>query len=362
MKRHSATHKKAPARPVRRAGPRTLPSKPGPPRDDHRSARSAVIVTHGPFCLDGIASAVCVGRFYGEARTTPLFTHPSDVDRVIEEATRNSKDPRDLWIADITWKDRRTEERFRELIRRGWRVFWIDHHSIAVEKDEQEIKSLGLTGWVASREFSAARLLYNYMRSAEDLLGKAPAALKRFEEGVLLADDNDRWLHRRRGSRELALTVAALGGTSAYRELLHADADLRYSPRMEEAYRRASRELADSIALANRTRLEKSAEDGVKIVAAVCKGYTSEVAENLRRSLPPDGKPGEPAAILLLYNLEDQRISLRRTSTCEIDLARLAGRFGGGGHPAAAGFELPEARNLLQDYLTDRLKRALKEP
>ncbi|MBI3597600.1 MAG: hypothetical protein HY203_10650 [Nitrospirae bacterium] len=332
-----------------------------PQEGGHRPDRSAIIVTHGPFCLDGIASAVCVGRFYGEARARPVFTHPSEVDRVIEEVTRDSKEPRDLWIADITWKDRKTEKLFKELVRQGWRIFWIDHHSIAVEKDEKEIQALGLTGWVASRRFSAARLLYDYLISAEDLLGEAPAELKRFEAVILLADDNDRWLHQRRGSRELALTVAALGGTSAYRELLHTDADLRYSPRMEEAYRRASRELAASVALANRTRLERTLENGLRIVAALCNGYTSEVADTLRQSVASDGKTDETAAIFLLYNLEDQRISLRKTPACPIDLARLAGQFGGGGHPAAAGFDLPEARDYFQSYLVDRLKQALKE-
>ena len=359
MRSRSVTPKKISARTADRKSPRPASAEIKRGKGGWRTDRSAIIVTHGPFCLDGMASAVCVGRFYGEARTTPLFAHPSEVDRVIEEATRNSDDPRDLWIADITWKQPKTEKLFKELLRQRWRIFWIDHHSIAVEKDEKEIQALGLTGWVASRRFSAARLLYDYLISAEDLLGKAPADLKRFESVVLLADDNDRWLHQRKGSRELALTVAALGGTVAYRELLRIDAGLRYSPRMEEAYRRASRELSASMALASRTRLERTLENGLKIVAVLCNGYTSEVADTLRRTVSPDGTTDEPAAIFIMYNMEDQRISLRKTPACPIDLARLAGQFGGGGHPAAAGFELPEARNHLQNYLVERLIQAL---
>jgi oligoribonuclease NrnB/cAMP/cGMP phosphodiesterase (DHH superfamily) len=326
-----------------------------------KKERSAVVVSHGPFCLDGVAAAACVGRFYGESRVTPVFAHPSDVDRAIEEATRASSEPQDLWIADITWKDQKTETLFKDLVHRGWRIFWIDHHTIALEKDAKEMESIGLTGWVASNRFSAARLLYDYLISAEALLGKAPSSLKRFEKVVLLADDNDRWVHKLRGSRELAMTVAALGGTVAYRELLRIDADVRYSPRMEKAYDTASRELSDSIALAMRTRLEKTANDGLKIVAALCKGYTSEVAEALRQAMTKSSDRNVPRAIFLLYNLDDQRISLRRTPDCEVDLARLAGRFGGGGHPAASGFELPEARGYLQGYLADRLKQALME-
>ncbi|MCI0557889.1 MAG: hypothetical protein MN733_05295, partial [Nitrososphaera sp.] len=49
--------------------------------------RTAIVISHGPYCLDGIASAACVGRFYGEVNVTPIFTHPYNVDRVIKEAT-----------------------------------------------------------------------------------------------------------------------------------------------------------------------------------------------------------------------------------------------------------------------------------
>jgi len=350
--------------------PRPAERRPPVPKASRRTDRkpgqksgglpSAIVVSHGPFCLDGVAAAASVGRFYGESRVKPVFTHPSDVDRVIEEVTRASKEARDLWITDITWKDPKTERLFKDLVRQGWRIFWIDHHAVALEKNDRDLRAMGLTGWVATNRFSAARLAYDYLMSAGDVLSRPPADFKQFEKVVLLADDNDRWLHKLRGSRELALTVAAMGGTAAYRELLHLNAGIRYSPRMEEAYRTASRELSDSIALAMRTRLEKPAHGGLKIVAALCKGYTSEVAEALRQALSKVSG-NDPRAIFLLYNLEDQRISLRKTPACETDLSRLAGRFGGGGHPAASGFELPEAQGYLQNFLTDRLNQALKE-
>jgi len=321
--------------------------------------RSAIVVSHGPLCLDGVTAAACVGRFYGEARVTPVFAHPSEVDRVIEEVTRESGRPKDLWIADITWKTQRTEKLFKELVLQGWRIFWMDHHTIALEKKEEEIKALGLTGWVASNRYSAARLLYEYLISTPDTLGKPPSSLKKFEKIVHMADDNDRWLHKLRGSRELAMTVAALKGATAYRELLHMDAAGRYSARMKEAYQNASRELAASVALAKRTRVDRTTEDGLTIVTVLCNGYTSEVADYLRRTVAEESAGGEVRSIFLMYNLEDQRISLRETPACDVNLARLAGQFGGGGHPAAAGFDLPEAQGLLQEFLATRLIRAL---
>ncbi len=335
------------------SGSKEFRSAPETARD---AGREAVVVSHGPFCLDGMAAAVCIGRFYGEARVTPFFTHPSEVDRAIAEIARVSGPPKDLWITDITWKETGTEKYFSDLTGKGWRVFWVDHHVIALEKDEATVRAMGLAGWVASDRYSAARLLYDYLVSAGDRLGSPPRDLLEFEEAVLLADDNDRWLHHRPGSRDLAMTVAALGGMVAYRELMKLGRGMTYTPKMSSALKKAVRELGDSVALANRTRVERILErPKVKIVAALCKGYTSEVAEALRQ-----GMSDEPnGAVFLLYNLDDQRISLRRTPGCNLNLADLARRLGGGGHPAAAGFELPEAQNHLQDFLVDRLRSAL---
>lgn len=318
--------------------------------------QKAVVVTHGPFCLDGLASAACLGRFYGPERVTPIFTHPSNVDQIIREIGDSKQRPGDLWIADITWKKPETEEVFRKMSRRGWRIFWVDHHAAAVEKTEEEIKRIGLTGWVASNRFSAARLLYDYLVSSPNLLGRPPAALKAFRKAVLLADDNDRWVHRFTASRRLALTVSSLGGMAMYKELLQLSPGVKFTPKMEEAYRTACRELSGSVALAKRTRLDKTVNrNGVRIITALCMGYTSEVADSLRKTLEDDSA----RVIFLLYNLDDGRVSIRKTPACTVNLSDLAGHFGGGGHPAAAGFDFPKASSYLQEFLFSRVEEAM---
>jgi oligoribonuclease NrnB/cAMP/cGMP phosphodiesterase (DHH superfamily) len=315
--------------------------------------RTAIVISHGPYCLDGIASAACVGRFYGEVNVTPIFTHPSGVDRVIKEATQNSNQPQDLWIADITWKTPETDNYLKQLVKDGWRIFWADHHAIAINKRERDVKEIGLTGWVASDQYSAARLLFDYMVSHEDKIGKANQELLEFRKVVLLADDNDRWIHNLSGSRELALTVAALSGIDAYHELVHIDPNVNYSSKMRDAYRKASEELSESVSLANKTKVDRKVDGfGINIVAALCNGFTSEVADSLRK--------GFKNAIVVLFNLKDQRFSLRRSPECNVNLDRLAQQLGGGGHPAAAGFDLVEESGHFQRYLISRIEEALK--
>jgi oligoribonuclease NrnB/cAMP/cGMP phosphodiesterase (DHH superfamily) len=322
--------------------------------NEHARGRTAIVVSHGPYCLDGLASAACVGRFYGEANVAPFFTHPSNVDGVIKEATQNSKQPQDLWIADITWKNPETDQYLKQLAKDGWRIFWADHHAIALDKRERDIKEIGLTGWAVSDKYSAARLLFDYIVSHEDKLGKANQQLLEFQKVVLLADDNDRWIHNLPGSRELALTVAALSGMDAYHELVRIDSSVNYSAKMRGAYDKASGELAESISLAYKTKADKKVDEfGISIVAALCNGFTSEVADTLRKDFKN--------AIFVLFNLKDQRFSLRRSPECDINLDRLAQQLGGGGHPAAAGFDLIEKGGHFQRYLIGRIEETLKK-
>jgi oligoribonuclease NrnB/cAMP/cGMP phosphodiesterase (DHH superfamily) len=315
--------------------------------------RTAIVISHGPYCLDGIAAAACVGRFYGEAHVTPFFTHPSNVDRVIKEATQNSKQPQDLWIADITWKNPETDKYLKQLAKDGWRIFWADHHAIAMDKRESDIEKIGLTGWVVSDQYSAARLLFDYMVSHEDKIGKANQQLLEFQKVVLLADDNDRWIHNMSGSRELALTVAALSGVDAYHELVYIDSDVNYSSRMRDAYHKASEQLSESISLAHRTKIDKKMDEfGIRVVAALCNGFTSEVADTLMKDFKN--------TIFVLFNLKDQRFSLRRSPECSINLDLLARQLGGGGHPAAAGFDLIEKNGQFQRFFIGRIEEGLK--
>jgi nanoRNase/pAp phosphatase (c-di-AMP/oligoRNAs hydrolase) len=67
----------------------------------------------------------------------------------------------------------------------------------------------------------------------------------------------------------------------------------------------------------------------------------------------------EGAAVFAIYNAQGRRVSLRRSDGSEIDLATLAGAFGGGGHPAASGFDLPEIDAMIVAEVAARTATAL---
>jgi hypothetical protein len=69
------------------------------------------------------------------------------------------------------------------------------------------------------------------------------------------------------------------------------------------------------------------------LITSVCLGYPSEVADAMTKSTPN--------TVLALYDPKCLAVSLRRSPDCTVDLSRVARALGGGGHPAAAGCELP---------------------
>jgi oligoribonuclease NrnB/cAMP/cGMP phosphodiesterase (DHH superfamily) len=311
----------------------------------------AIVISHGP-CLDGAASAVCVARAYGPANVTAWFTHPSEIDALLRDLRLDEAPAADVWITDIGWKTEESETLLVKLADRGTRVFWIDHHSNALTRAERGLDGLRLAGHRITREFSAAKLTYDYLVEHAPS-GNALSLLKAFEKIVLMADDADRWIHRIPGSRELARALGALTSAEAYDELLRIGPTGEYPETLTRALAASEAQLAKSIDLAMATRARRPMGDGVTLVACLCDGYVSEVAEHLRQQ--------ESTAVFVIYNTENRRISLRRSNDTEIDCATLAGAFGGGGHPAAAGFDLPHLDQLIVSEVTERTAGALAD-
>ena len=95
-----------------------------------------------------------------------------------------------------------------------------------------------------------------------------------------------------------------------------------------------------------------STSSGVQVVGAVCDGYPSEIADRWGRE--------SPNAVFVLFDLRSGAISYRRSPDCAMDLSAIAAAFGGGGHPAAAGSEMPELLTLVARTAADRVVQAVR--
>jgi uncharacterized protein len=308
------------------------------------------IVSHGPHCLDGTTAAVAVARYYRDrAEVTTRFAGNSEIDAVLQSLQAEPNRDAELWITDISWRKSETDAHLRSLAAAGVRIYWIDHHRTALERVRAGLVNVPLADSVLSEEYAASRLVYEYLKRRLATEGRTLPQFGALETLVAMADDNDRWLHRIAGSRELAWVVRSLG-EDAYTDLLQVEGAVTYTPRMAAARARVEGEIAHSFAVARASRVEREV-GGVRLVAAVCDGHPSEIADAWGRETPN--------AVFALYDAKSLAVSLRRSPGCDVDLSRLAGALGGGGHAAAAGCELPELRRTLAELVADRVARQL---
>jgi hypothetical protein len=308
------------------------------------------VVSHGPHCLDGVTAAAAVARFYeGRAEVVPHFASNSEIDGVLQALTLTPPADDELWITDISWKDPASDAHLRALVERGVRVFWVDHHRTALERVRAGKVDVPFAASVLSEEYAASKLVYRHLIERQRTEGGVAAGFAGFAHVVEMADDNDRWLHRVPGSRELAWVVRALGPDS-YDDIVRLDAEVRYTPRMQAARDRVGGEIAHSIRVAERSRVERRVGD-VTLVVAMCDGHPSEVADAWGKAAT--------RTVFALYDAKSLAVSLRRSPDCTVDLSRIAAALGGGGHAAAAGCELPDLRTTLAGLIADRVTEQL---
>ncbi len=312
------------------------------------------IISHGPSCLDGVVAAAAVGRFYDGQRVAARLVANNDADRVLQELELRGGEEDEIWITDLSWNQPATGEHLAELAHKGARIYWIDHHRTAVGRADAPEFKVPFAGRVLSEQYSAARLTFNYLRRRAGALPAARArAFEEFAPFAAIADDHDRWIHRIPESEDWALAVQTLGGTESYREILRLR-EPKLTRRLRTALEAGREAMARSLELARATMVDRRLENGITVRCACCFGYSSEVAAALYE--------GQNRTVIALFDLRSQGVSLRRSADSEVDLSVLARGFGGGGHPAAAGFATSDLKRApaerLAELLGDRLAAA----
>jgi oligoribonuclease NrnB/cAMP/cGMP phosphodiesterase (DHH superfamily) len=315
--------------------------------------RAIQIISHGPSCLDGVVAAAAVARFYDGHRVAARLVANNDSDRVLQGLElRAGGEEDEIWVTDLSWNLPATGQHLTELAQKGASIYWVDHHRTAVGRADAPEFKIPFAGRVLSEQFSAARLTFNYLRRRVGTLPAARArAFEEFAPFAAIADDHDRWLHRIPESKDWALAVQTLGGADSYREILRMH-ELRMTRKLRTALEAGREAMAHSLELARSTIVDRPLDNGMKVRSACCFGYSSEVAAALYED--------QSRAVIALFDLRSQGVSLRRSTDCKVDLSALARTFGGGGHPAAAGFATSELKRApaerLAEILGDRLE------
>ncbi|MFN2377307.1 MAG: hypothetical protein ABR538_12275 [Candidatus Binatia bacterium] len=318
------------------------------------SARRVTVVSHGPNCLDGLTCAVVAARHFAGREFQPTFASNRQIDDALRRYNPAHPESEELWITDISWRDDETTQHLNALVDRGLELHWVDHHKSALEAREKGHLQARFTDHILDMKYAASRLLYEELCRRDAVAGRANPDLLALHNLVMTADDNDRWILAIEGSRELALTVRAMDQQEAYRSLLAMNTDLAYGPELRRAHDRVQRELASTFRLAENTcTVKEVASRDLRVISCECDGYSGEIADRWRSRWN--------RGVFAVYDRRGGGISFRRTPDCPVDLSRLAGSFGGGGHEAAAGCEIeipgPDRADTLATKVAEALTR-----
>ena len=229
-------------------------------------------------------------------------------------------------------------------------VHWIDHHKTAMDRLAAGGYQLDFATKIVRDEFSAAKLTYQHLAS----LGgeETSARFKAFAPMVESADDNDRWIHAVEGSRDLGLVLRVMPAREGYEAFVAMDDDLSDTPGMAAARSRVLDELKRNRNLATDTRVNRKL-DGMTLTSALCDGYSGEIADEWGKS--------SPRTVFALFDVRSRAMSFRRSPDFDFDLSKLAEACSGGGHPAAAGANIPGLPEALGESVGEAIHQLGKD-
>lgn len=262
--------------------------------------KPTVILYHGN-CPDGFTAAWAAWKKFGNrASYLPMDYQAPDPD--IED--------KELYFLDFSCPP----GTMRALARKNKRVVLIDHHkSAAAAAEIVKEKSF-------SMDRSGAALAWSYFHPKR----KMPRLVSYIEDG-------DLWKFRKPRGREI---LSAIGLESMNFKVWSALARKIENPKtrkimaergsvLREAEMRLIHRIADKAELVR--------FGGRKALAANCPVLVSEVGNELVRRCPPFG---------IIWHKDKDKLKVSLRSNGKFDVAKLAERFGGGGHKPAASFRL----------------------
>ncbi len=279
-------------------------------RINQRTVKKNIAVLYHGDCSDGFGAAWAAWKkFKDKADYVPLFR-----GRPLPAGLKG----KELYFIDFT--PNRTAE-LKKLIRDNRRVTIIDHHISAKESAALVCNPL------FSLNHSGAVLAWRYFHPGK----KVPWLLRTIE-------DMDLWKFK------MPHTKAVYAFLDLY------DFDFRLWDKFAKDFENISKRKTylekgrlvlcyeeKAIARIIGKSAEKVLFAGHEIYAVNAAQYASEIGHALYAAFPP---------VAIIWNKRPGMtvVSLRSDGT--VDVAKIAARFGGGGHRASAGFEIPDGKPL----------------
>ncbi len=270
-------------------------------------AKKILIIYHGD-CADGFSGAWAAWKKFGN--NAEYFA-----------ASRHAGLPnvkgKEVYSIDFTYRPAAVLEK---MAREAARLVLIDHHI-----SSKPLMPLSKEYWF-SLEHSAAVLAWEYFHQ-----GKPVPELLRYVE------DGDLWKFKLPSSRAIGTYIGLFGfGFKTWeqlaKELQSFSGRRRAAERGELLLKYQEEQVGEVVARAREVRFE-----GKRVLAANSPLLDSQIGHALAKKKPPFG---------IVWREENGLIRVSLRAEGNFDVAKIAEKYGGGGHRAAAGFLLKRGVKL----------------
>lgn len=281
-------------------------------------------------CMDGSAAAILFVAAGGKSENV-RFVPAGEVDEVLSESSVIRNPNRQILLVDIA---PRSDETVHFLDGRGGCVV-IDHHSTSSRLS-------GHPGYLIDVHNSACGC-ENFRRWL------VRCGMERFDEHpwrrfTQIIDDHDRWVLREPMAIEMPRFFAFAGQQEFVR--MFSNVEERFVGQRERYWTQEEEALLQMIQRSQERRFRKLSEQFI-VTTLEFEGKMLRVAYiisgevNCSELLNDYLSSHIGVDVACQISIDGNRVSLRSRAG-EVDVAKLASRFGGGGHPAASGHPLPK--------------------
>lgn len=272
-------------------------------------------------CTDGVAAAAIANYWFKEAAIKNLkFTKIKYIGMFYKDEFPLDTVEKDeeILIVDFSIQP----EEMIELLKKTKNVTWIDHHRSALEKYKNFNRAIK---GIRSEDRSGAYLTWSYF-TKDTAHEKVPRVIE-------LVNDHDLWIHKLPGSEDFK-SGAMLCGDMDPENLVF------WSPLLEGDEDQLQKVIDIGAIISDYQEMWRKKAEGYEIEFEGLKLLVMNKPGNSRAfKYIDDGKcdAGMTWSFdgkLYVYNLWH----LKKGAKDQIDLSKIAAKYGGGGHPGACGF------------------------
>ena len=279
------------------------------------SGDKEIIVIYHADCSDGFGAAFSAWKKFGNSAQYYAAFHkttPPDIKN------------KDVYIFDYSYQ----ESDIKKIKENARSLTMIDHHI-----SSKEIISLADKS-IFDNSHSASVLVWKYFFPEKEV----PLLLRYVE-------DNDLWKFGLPHSKELNLSIDKKEFDFKIWDEMLSD--------FEDDFKRDKYEREGAVLLEKKNReVREIIKDAKKInfeghdtLIVNSERYTSEVGNALAIKLPPMG---------IIWSVKNDKIAVSLRGDGNIDLSKIAEKYGGGGHKSAAGFVVGNEDELRRIFKLDR--------